>query len=1265
MHAVRFSVVAGLALLVAGCNPSLEAPPGVLINCATNGICPDGLVCVRDVNACVRPGTTCVEQRDGGYFPATDGNVCTSEGEAGVCRSGACIRCGNGFVEEGETCDDGNLDPTDDCPINCLNARCGDGYVRAGVEECDDGNDSNDDACLTTCASNLCGDGYVNAATEQCDDQNDNENDGCSFCMASVWEPRIAFGLGSDGSAPATTGLANLSPLASTRAGLLYAGWQRKTGPASVIDLNPIERTVGGVFVVSAAANTVLPITRRDGALRGDQLPETGLARAIQLGLVTGMTTDARGNLYVTMVNYSLQAGSYLSFGAYVLFIDLEGNLSIVAGDEQRCETTAVPTSCGNLGRARDATFSDLSSVAFDRRGRLHIADGASVRLIDIDGRMKARAGRAAVKCAGGPCGDNGPADAATFVGPLAIAFDAEDNLYIADQGDRRIRRVSTTEVITTVYGTGADCTDWPGCDNGARLKHPVAIAVTPQYMYIADDQGDATNKAGAVIRRATLGTPNTQIVYGQDGNGAPCELQPCGDGQPPASARSSYIDGLAMLGDGRLAFTDVLARPEIPNVRAPARIRVIDFAANRVDNLAGRVGQERPQVGNLPTSHEAHIPLWTEDGRFIFAAGSRIFGIDAQTNHVTLVAGSDRCEFSSGKCIAEEKPADQFSFATIGDMDASDGSIYVADVDRQQVFAITANTVRHVFGTRCAVADACVPAADADARNAKVKAIGGISYRGGHLFVTDRATSVVWDATIGAGAAPTIGSGVYGSGGNGGAPGAASLRCPLDVLASTDGGVYVSDPDSCEIRVVRNNVISSVATVGTCVSNPQSLPDDEKCGRWDAAGGGVVRTPLSLTEDSQGVIASGTASVSRVASNTLTKIAGELPGMSPELLLEGADANTVRLAEVRIAARPGRELLIGSALDLTHVIRRFGPDGTLRLVAGDIDGSVTGGFPVAELFSPRAAARLSPSTVLLADSGLNAVRRIDTDRREVEPAIFAKYGPQLSAVAPVTARFSTPLIFTPDAIAVDAARLKVYLAESASGRLATVSTPDLADPTTWTAVANGALSGTRAGISSATSLALDAATGRLFVADEQQHAIYSLAPDTYAATVIAGTPPFVGFNGDDRKAIDALLDSPHGLAVSASGALYFADTGNNRVRRVTRSGSIETVMGTGLASSEGTGGPARTLPVEAPTSLAFDQYGNLLISAGPILRVVYADNDGEPIGTSIGGTLYNAREVPSQRDVIKCLTAAFSGRDGEIYIADACSGAVVLLERR
>ncbi|MCA9718121.1 MAG: DUF4215 domain-containing protein, partial [Myxococcales bacterium] len=83
---------------------------------------------------------TGVEQCD---FAATNDctNECTLPG------------CGNGVVDEGEECDDGNTDETDECTSMCADARCGDGFTQvSNEEECDDGNEDDDDGCNTACA---------------------------------------------------------------------------------------------------------------------------------------------------------------------------------------------------------------------------------------------------------------------------------------------------------------------------------------------------------------------------------------------------------------------------------------------------------------------------------------------------------------------------------------------------------------------------------------------------------------------------------------------------------------------------------------------------------------------------------------------------------------------------------------------------------------------------------------------------------------------------------------------------------------------------------------------------------------------------------------------------------------------------------------------------------------------------------------------------------------------------------------------------------
>ncbi len=95
--------------------------------------------------------------------------------------------CGNGIVDPGEDCDDGNdTDNGNGCSAACQRVgTCGDGIVQVLFERCDDGNDDNTDACLNDCREARCGDGFVQRGVEACDDGNDVPDDGCDLrCFA-------------------------------------------------------------------------------------------------------------------------------------------------------------------------------------------------------------------------------------------------------------------------------------------------------------------------------------------------------------------------------------------------------------------------------------------------------------------------------------------------------------------------------------------------------------------------------------------------------------------------------------------------------------------------------------------------------------------------------------------------------------------------------------------------------------------------------------------------------------------------------------------------------------------------------------------------------------------------------------------------------------------------------------------------------------------------------------------------------------------------
>lgn len=95
--------------------------------------------------------------------------------------------CGDGIVDMGEDCDDGNVTNSDGCPTTCVGAYCGDGFPWYGKEQCDDGNYLNIDACLNNCNLASCGDGYLWLGAEACDDGNQDNSDLCT----NACEPAI------------------------------------------------------------------------------------------------------------------------------------------------------------------------------------------------------------------------------------------------------------------------------------------------------------------------------------------------------------------------------------------------------------------------------------------------------------------------------------------------------------------------------------------------------------------------------------------------------------------------------------------------------------------------------------------------------------------------------------------------------------------------------------------------------------------------------------------------------------------------------------------------------------------------------------------------------------------------------------------------------------------------------------------------------------------------------------------------------------------
>jgi sugar lactone lactonase YvrE len=193
------------------------------------------------------------------------------------------------------------------------------------------------------------------------------------------------------------------------------------------------------------------------------------------------------------------------------------------------------------------------------------------------------------------------------------------------------------------------------------------------------------------------------------------------------------------------------------------------------------------------------------------------------------------------------------------------------------------------------------------------------------------------------------------------------------------------------------------------------------------------------------------------------------------------------------------------------------------------------------------------------------------------------------------TSSLTVPLIL-PSAIVFDATG-NLYIAETANHVIRKVDTAG--NISTIAGTGTQGISGdtgpaTSATLDSPQGLALD--TANLYIADTHNHRIRKLNFATGIITTIAGTGT-PGFSGDNAAATTAQLDLPTALALDTNNNLYFADTGNHRIRKVSATGTITTIAGTGTQGFSGDNALATSAVIDSPTGLALDSSNNLYLA--------------------------------------------------------------------
>ena len=368
-----------------------------------------------------------------------------------------------------------------------------------------------------------------------------------------------------------------------------------------------------------------------DWVFRDDGRPATSAS----LGFVAEVALDGAGNVFAADVGNNL-----------VVKISPGGTLTVVAGNGI-CEFS------GDGGPARNASLGEPNDVAVDADGNIYIADTGNgrIRRVSANGIISTVAGNGDFAFSG----DGGPATSASLFVPQGVAVDAGGNLYISDTGNHRVRRVTPAGVISTVVGTGE-----PGFsgDGGpaadAMLIQPVGLAFDSSgNLYIADGGNDR-------IRKVTPAGIITTVAGGGD---------TVGDGGPAAAARINEPTGVAVSAAGDVYFSDT-NNLRIRKVTSGGTISTI--AGNGNFKFSGDGGPATSAALNSPSSVAVDIlgNLYIAD-----EFNQRIRKISSD-GIITTVAGTGERVFSG-----DGGPATSVSLASPKGvaLDAV-GNFYIAD---------------------------------------------------------------------------------------------------------------------------------------------------------------------------------------------------------------------------------------------------------------------------------------------------------------------------------------------------------------------------------------------------------------------------------------------------------------------------------------------------------------------------------------------------------------------------------------------------------
>lgn len=257
--------------------------------------------------------------------------------------------------------------------------------------------------------------------------------------------------------------------------------------------------------------------------------------------------------------------------------------------------------------------------------------------------------------------------------------------------------------------------------------------------------------------------------------------------------------------------------------------------------------------------------------------------------------------------------------------------------------------------------------------------------------------------------------------------------------------------------------------------------------------------------------------------------------------------------------------------------IRKITPAGVVTTFAGSTQGFADGLGSAAKFNAPNSLAVDASGNVYVADAGNNRIRKIT-------PA---------GLVSTIAGDATNSIFYQPLGVCVDAAG-NIYVADSYNARIRKITggvVTTLAGSATGGAGSAGYVdgTGTAAKFNTPNGVVTDAA-GNVFVSDAGNHIIRKITPAGITSTMTGSVEGYA-----DGAGSAARFQNLTGPAIDASANIYIADIGNNRIRRITPAGVVNTVAGgSPLGYADG---PVATALFANPYSVAVDAAGNIYIS--------------------------------------------------------------------